>query len=62
MLLKRGDIAPNTGDENGLTPLYWAVVKWKVDIMRTLLERKDVYPKTVDKYGLTPLSLAAGRG
>jgi len=49
-------------DQNGRTPLVYALVARKMDIVELLLGRSDVNAGTRDKEGWTPLLLAAESG
>ena len=73
LLLERGDVDPNSSDNNGQTPLSFAAGQLlRSDnpgglfsyapryecIMRLLLQRGDIHPNLPDNNGRTPLSLA----
>ena len=62
ILLEREDVAPDTADEDGRTPLSWAAGNGHGYILKMLLEWEDVTPDTADKGGQTPLLWAAEFG
>jgi len=55
MLLEWEDVAPDSVDYDGRTPLSWAAESDDEAIVRILLEREDVALDTVDYNGRTPL-------
>ena len=62
LFLKRGEVNPESRDNNDRTPLYWAVRSGEKEIVKLLLERDEVNPESQDRDGETPLSLAIRRG
>ncbi len=48
----------NTTDENGMTPLHWAVQAGHVDCLRALLDCEAVKVNARDSVGWTPLHYA----
>ena len=77
LLLERGDIDPNLSDNDGQTPLLYAVSRlWEhgnpcglfyptaghENVIKMLLERGDVDPNSPNSDGRTPLSFAAEWG
>ena len=56
LLFGRKYVNPDRPDNEGHTPLSWAVVHGREGIVKLLLERKDVSPNKPDKHGRTPLS------
>ena len=62
MLLEREDVAPDTPDHGGRTPLSWAAEGGHLDIVRIFLELGSIAPDTADKDGRTPLLWAAEHG
>ena len=62
MFLEREDLAPDTADQDGATPLSWAAKLGNADIVNIFLERGGVAPDARDKNGQTPLSWATARG
>ena len=62
MLLGHDDIDPNKPDQDGETPLLWAVLKEYAGVVKTLLGRDDLDPNKPDKDGQTPLWWATHNG
>ena len=62
ILLRREDVAPDSADKSGRTPLSWAAANGYEDIVKILLGRGDVAPNAADKLGQTPLLWAVGNG
>ena len=61
-LLKRGDVAADSQDDGGRTPLSWAAVGGHEAVVRLLVARDDVAADSQDDGGRTPLSWAAVGG
>jgi ankyrin repeat protein len=59
LLLSRDDVAADSRDGTGRTPLSWASTEAAVKL---LLDREDVAKDSMDRSGRTPLSWAAGDG
>merc|ERR550519_1039084 len=55
--IKTNDL--NKQDMNGYTPLHWACIKNREDIVKILLGDEDVDVNAVDEQGLTPVIRAA---
>jgi hypothetical protein len=56
------DVAADSKDEDGRTPLSWAAERGHEAVVKLLVERDDVAADSKDYYGRTPLSWAAGGG
>jgi ankyrin repeat protein len=61
-LLEKDSIDPNSKDNNGRTPLSWAVEKGNDEVVGLLLEKDNIDLNSKDKDGRTLLWWAAGRG
>ena len=59
MLLEREDVQPDSRDNDGRTPLSWAVGNGRLQVVRSLLESGKIDPNSKDNDELTPLSWAA---
>ena len=55
ILLERGDVNPDSSDDNGWTPLSYAANSRHEGIVKMLRERVDADPDMLDSYGWTPL-------
>jgi len=62
LLFGRKHVDPDKPDNDGRTPLWWAVWSEHGDVVRLLLGRQDVSPDRPDNYGRTPLSQGAENG
>ena len=61
-LLLSQDVAANSGDNGGRTPLWYAARRGHEAIVRLLLCREDVVADSQDEQGETPMSKAAKYG
>ena len=52
----------NKGDEQGLTPLHYAVMRGGLSALRMLLASPDVDVNVRDSWQRTPMMLAVARG
>jgi len=62
LLLGRTDVAADSTDDFGRTPLYYAAERGYEAVVRLLLERADVAADSTDNNYETPLHRAAGGG
>ncbi|KAF2824303.1 ankyrin [Ophiobolus disseminans] len=57
-LLKRENVDPDSSDNAGRTPLWWAAKSGRMTVVESLLARKGVNPESMDNDGHTPLLCA----
>jgi len=62
ILLKRGDVSPDTPGEDGQTPLLFAAWNGCEGVVKMLLEWGGINPDRRDNYGRTPLWQASSNG
>ena len=53
---------PDAKDRFGATPLFWAALQGREDVIRLLMKRDDVNPNVRGRYGRTPLMVAVLNG
>jgi ankyrin repeat protein len=56
------DVDFNSKDNNEWTPLWWAVLKGHMEVVRLLLDQKDIEVNSRDKEGQTLLSRSVDDG
>ena len=62
LLLERGDVDPNSSDNNGQTPLSLATAWAHWGVLKLLLKRRDANPNLPDSNDQKPLSYATVKG